>query len=251
MQSEGDHIFLKGKTIISTYPKKIPDVLADSLESLGAKVLSLPMIQISPIPFSLEKNIEQYNWIVFTSKNAIPPFFKKIQLSNQNKIAVIGKGTADELSKHEYQASFIGSGKSGEDFAEELVQLVPEGESILLVLGQLAPNTIQQKLSSKNSVDRIDVYNTEMPDSIQSEHLQRIEKDDYDLIIVSSPSAIINLSSALKNGVKELRLISIGKTTSAAIRKLGIEPLAEAKESSYQGLADITIEYLKNQNTRR
>lgn len=245
MDREENQDTLKGKTIICTYPKKNQDILSDTLKQLGAIVLSMPMINISSLPFSLKNDIRYYNWIVFTSKNAIPFFFDKVKPVAKNKIAVIGQSTANELVKYDLKADFIGSGKSGIDFAEEFSVISNTENNILLVQGSLAPGTLLAKLSLENSVERIDVYKTTKPTEIDDRLLKIIVEDLYDVIIISSPSAIINLHSVLKGNKTDLRLISIGKTTTEAIRELGIVPVAEASESSYKGLADITIEYLK------
>ena len=244
MNTPQESDILQNKIIICTYPKREPDDFFKMISSLSAKVLYMPMIEITPISFKLKNKIESYNWLVFTSKNAIPVFLKDQVISSKNKIATIGESTAKELLQLGYQVDYIGSGKSGNDFANELFELIKPNESVLLVLGKLAPNTLLKKLSANNSVDRIDVYQTSKPKHIDRDCLQRIENDQYDLLIVSSPSAINNLSFFIKKDVKHLRIISIGKTTSSAIRKLGIEPLAMAEESSYKKLAEKTIDYL-------
>ncbi len=244
MSTPQESDILRNKIIICTYPQKEQDDFFSVISSLSAKVLYMPMIEVSPIAFKLKNKVESYNWLVFTSKNAIPAFLKSQVISSTNKIATIGEGTAKELLQHGYHADFIGCGKSGDDFANELFNLIKPGENILLVLGTLAPNTLQNKLSANNSVERTDVYQTSIPKHIDTDCLQRIKNDQYDLLIVSSPSAINNLNIFIKKDVEKLRIISIGKTTTSAIRSLGIKPLATAEESSYKKLAEKTIEYL-------
>lgn len=243
---EADNEKLKGKTIVCTYPIRETDVFRDILSSKGAIVLSLPTIQITPLPFTLKNDVDNYDWIVFTSKNAIPYFFEKIKPTLRNKFAVIGESTAEELEKNGFKPDFIGSGKSGDDFAEEFSSKLQEEQEVLLALGSLAPGTLSAKLSLTHQVDRIDVYKTSKPAIIDNRLLVIIEEGLYDVLIVTSPSAIQNLHSVLDPKAGKLKIISIGKTTSAAIREYGYEPLSEAKESSYEGLAEATIEYLKN-----
>ncbi|MGD9929397.1 MAG: uroporphyrinogen-III synthase [Mangrovibacterium sp.] len=241
-----DTDILQGKIIICTYPKRDTDDFFEIVSQLGAEVHYLPMIEVSPFLFQLPKEIGFYQWLVFTSKNGVSAFLQEQKPTASNKLAALGEMTAAELLKNSCVADFVGSGKSGADFAEELSGTIPPGESVLLVLGNLAPDTLQHKLSANHPVDRVDVYQTSVPESIDQNLLKRIEDDAYDLLIVSSPSAIKNLYATLQRNKSGLRLISIGKTTTAAMRELGLEPLATAHETSYKALAEITIDYFRN-----
>jgi len=241
---------IQGKKIICTYPKPCPDEFSQLLEGVGAKVFFMPAIEIRPITFQLLKEACCYSWIIFTSKNGVRHFFEKCNNQRYGKIAVLGAATATELRKFNIQPAYVGAGKSGEDFAHELREVISPGESILLVLGKLAPDSIQTALSTVNSVDRIDVYQTVVPEQFDPESFKLINSNSYDLMIVTSPSAVKNLYLAFLSENIDWRIISIGKTTTAACRDLGIEPLATATESSYSGLAQTTIEYLQHLNTR-
>ncbi|MCW0482082.1 uroporphyrinogen-III synthase [Gaoshiqia sediminis] len=240
-----DTDILQGKIIICTYPKKDPDDFFEIISQLGAEVYYLPMIEVSPSLFQLQKEIGSYHWLVFTSKNGVSAFLQEQKPTNSNKMAALGEITAAELLKNGYVADFVGSGKSGADFAEELSGTIPPGNSVLLVLGNLAPDTLQRKLSANHPVDRVNVYQTIEPENIDENLLKQIEDDAYDLLIVSSPSAIKNLYATLKRNKTGLRLISIGKTTTTAMSELGLNPLVTAAESSYKALAEATISYFK------
>ncbi|RKD88206.1 uroporphyrinogen-III synthase [Mangrovibacterium diazotrophicum] len=239
---------IHGKLIICTYPQPEPDEFSVQLEKAGAKVLFMPAIEIRPLTCQLPKQLSDYNWLVFTSKNGISSFFNQYQPAANNKVAVLGEATGSELNNFSLNANYTGTGRTGADFAKELKDVIHPGESVLLVLGELAPDTIQQELQATNSVDRINIYQTVAPDHFDPECVELIESESYDLMIISSPSAIKNLYLAFREKISQWRVISIGKTTTAACRNLGIEPLTTAKDSSYKGLAETTIEYLQHQN---
>ncbi|WP_163713164.1 uroporphyrinogen-III synthase [Mangrovibacterium lignilyticum] len=237
---------IHGKIIICTYPKPEPDDFAILLEQSGATVYSMPAIEIQPCSYHLDQNVSNYQWLVFTSKNGVRSFAAELKKLDFNKIAVLGEGTAFELHKLNIEPDYIGTGRSGSDFAEELKQVFKPNESVLLLLGELAPDTIQTKLSATHLVERINVYQTKRPEVWSRECLKLIEENLYDLMIISSPSAIKNLYLALQPKNIDWRIISIGKTTTAACRELQIEPLATAKEATYIGLAETTIEFLQH-----
>ncbi|WP_423127112.1 uroporphyrinogen-III synthase [Gaoshiqia sp. Z1-71] len=238
---------LDGKIIICTYPQKTPDDFYDIISNLGAEIRYLPMIEVKALSVQLPKAISAYQWLVFTSKNAVSAFFSQYMPVRENRIAVLGEGTAKELDAFGLKADFIGSGQSAVDFVSELAAVISPGETMLLALGTLAPDTLQQRLSGQYPVDRVNVYQTVMPATVDPELFEQIEQDRYDWLVVTSPSAIKNLHACLKKTSSDLRIISIGETTTAAIRELNLEPLATAATPGYRGLAEKTIEIaLKN-----
>lgn len=244
MPTELKNDTLKGKLIISTYPEKKPDDLAEKLSLLGATVLSMPLIKVSVLPFQLENNINNYNWLVFTSKNAGESFVNQFE-NCDIKIAALGEQTAKRLEQLHLNVHFTGSGKSSVDFVNEFLPVVSENEKVLLVLGNLAPNSLQQKLSKKVHTDRVNVYQTTAAKNIDEKIFDLVQNDQYDVLIVSSPSAIKVLHQKLKVPHQPLRIISIGITTTAAMRELRIEPLATSVDPSYRGLANTTIDYFR------
>ncbi len=237
---------LKDRVIIRTYPDYEQDELDDILRSAGICVLSMPMIAVDPLRFMPKKDISDYDWLIFTSKNAVYSFFGQCTVTGTHRIAALGPGTAAALTRVGHPPDFTGTGKSAIHFSEELRQAILPGEHLLLALGTLAPDTLETTLSTSHPVERVNVYQTGMPKLVDRDLLMRVEKDQYDLLIVSSPSAIRNLWTLLSGNKENLRIISIGQTTTAAIRDFHIEPVATAMKPGYQGLAEITINYLLN-----
>lgn len=236
---------LKGRVVICTYPEKEQDELVAMLTSEGATVLSMPVIEISSLPFQLEKNINEYDWLIFTSKNAVQPFSNSYP-DVTCKIAALGEQTAQKLEQFQLQPTFVGSGRSAHDFVDEFLPELQNNESVLVILGNLAPDTLQQKLETKAQVDRVNVYQTNPASTIAPDVLERIEKDEYDALLVTSPSAVRALIHKLKTAPAQLRFISIGTTTTAEIRKHQAEPLATATDPSYKGLAQTTIRFYQS-----
>lgn len=244
---EGNDI-LKDKVIICTYPKKEQDELIEILSNHGATVHSMPVIEICPLPFQLKKNINKYNWLIFTSKNAVQPFADRYPTTTC-KIAALGKKTADKLNQHQLMPDFVGTGKSADDFADEFIDQIQRNEKILLILGDLASTTLQQKLGEKAQIDRINIYQTRACPEVNKKFAELVDNDQYNALIVTSPSAVQTIANEAKQ-VTSLRFISIGKTTSSAIKAFNIEPLATSNQSSYKGLAETTINYFKNKKLK-
>ena len=72
---------LKNKTIISTRPFKGNDPLINLLQAEGVSCLSMPLIKVEKNVLnneeeSLLNNLDQFNWIVFTSANGVRFFME-------------------------------------------------------------------------------------------------------------------------------------------------------------------------------
>lgn len=242
MSTEHEKDILKDKVLICTYPEKEHDELAKTIIANGASVISMPLIEISPLPFQLPKDISTYDWIVFTSKNAVEPFAAKYPVMT-NKVAALGEKTAEKLIKLHYQPAFTGSGKSATDFGNEFKKILQPDEKVLLVLGNLAPDTLTNLLGQYVQIDRVNVYQTTGVQFVNKNVLNKIKNDQYDALVITSPSAYYELRKHLPESSSPLKIFSIGKTTTAALQKDEIEPLATSKEASYKGLANTIIEY--------
>ena len=196
---------LKDKVIISTRPVDIHDDLPELLTKAGASVVSLPMIQIEQTQLSATEEqslqtLDQYQWIIFTSKNGVVSFFKQMietlgntTLPTDLKIAVIGKNTAAELDYYGYAPYFTANENSSDGLLKELKEKHNlQNQNILLALGNLAGDKLETELSKANSVTRINTYQTVKPLAADSKILDAISTEKYDLIVFTSPSTFNN-----------------------------------------------------------
>src|SRR5262249_5994361 len=98
---------LRGKTILVTRTKAQSESITTQLECLGATVIHCPTIEIVP-PTSwtqLDSAISclhEYDWLVFTSSNAVRYFFARVSVSRttesigsgSQRVCAIGPATA-------------------------------------------------------------------------------------------------------------------------------------------------------------
>ncbi|MBK5203100.1 MAG: uroporphyrinogen-III synthase [Prolixibacteraceae bacterium] len=229
------------KIIICTFPERKDHNFLDFFPKGEVKIINLPLIETKAINFKFPSPVEQYNRIIFTSKNAVEPFFNKAGKTS-NKIAAIGKGTAEKLKECGYNPDFTGKGISTIYFLKELNKILPPDQKILLALGNLAPDTLQQNLSVKHFVERVNVYKTQRTKDIDLSVIKRINENKYDVILVSSPSAVNHLFSLIS--IKKLRLISIGETTTKTIKEYNNKPVATATVPGYSELTQAALTFL-------
>ena len=243
---------LCNKVLISTQPSESFPEFEKALHNSGAIVLNLPMISVSEATISenekdLIQNINNFNWLVFTSKNGVKYLLKKYFELTDNKVlpknsktAVIGKKTANELIKNGITPTYISESNLAEIFSKELKEKVIEANSnILLLLGNLAGDLIEKTLKNHVITTRINCYENSIPKTLDLEIIKKINSDKYDLIIFTSSSCFSNFAETLKNHniqIQNLRVASIGKSTTKTMKEYGVKPMFTAKQSNIEGI---------------
>jgi uroporphyrinogen-III synthase len=247
---------LQDKVYISTRPLNQSAELEELLQTAGAQLLKMPTIEIQPAHWTSEMNaviaqIGNYDWILFTSANGVKYFFlqlqqltKSFELPQTLKIATVGKQTAIELEEYGQKAHFISPGNSSEDLANSLLQVMQAEDKVLLSVGSLARETLELKLREHVTCSRLDVYHTVIPKYFDEKIIEKIGTDQYDQIIVTSPSAFVNLLTVLEGKVDfgRLRFTSIGKTTTSEIIKHHLTPTIQALMASSEGIFKAIVE---------
>jgi len=254
---------LENKIFISTRPADQSTELESLLTEESATLISMPTIEIRPLPLDefswLQlKNLESFNWIVFTSPNGLKFFFARLfdlqnnyGLPSHLKIGVVGKKTAAHLECYGTSAEFINLGNTAEDFSADFFHRVNLGERVLFPIGNLARSVIEDKISIKAICTRVLFYETVMPREINNEAISLIINNRYDMIILTSPSGCINLLQLVseKMDSSTLRLVCIGQTTAAEVIRSGIEPLITAGLANSQGISSAIINYFQKKTT--
>jgi uroporphyrinogen-III synthase len=257
---------LQNKLFISTRPAGTSDELSRLLNEAGATILEFPLIEIKPSNLSNEEKsyftrIEEFQWLILTSPNGVHYFFeilKKVK-GNQHlpetlQVAVIGKKTQKTLAKFGYSAAFVNPGSTAEDFAEPFSSHIKASGTkpkVILPLGNLARTVIQYHLEKLADCTRINVYLTEMPETMNTDIADRIENEKYDMLIFTSPSGIQNFMKLFPELViQKIRMACIGKTTANAALEKGFRPLVVAQNSSSAGIVESILNYYISKNIK-
>lgn len=133
-----------GPRVGITATKALQDKLKKGLDNMGMDAVTVcnmeleKTAQVEMLRKELH-DLQGYQWIVFTSQNAVSLFFEEIkgegidirQLGNI-KFAALGSGTAGKLRQYGILADFIPSIYAVQVFADEFVQIVTEGEKVLI-----------------------------------------------------------------------------------------------------------------------
>ncbi len=221
---------LQGQTIVFTGQPRSNEALLE-VERLGGKVKVFPLIQTQEVLSSQDliflRMLSTYDWVIFTSQNAVSYFLQKlnrynIQMEDINmNIAVVGTSTAQALEEVGLNVSFVPTIFSADVFVLQFSKVLKPKETCLFVKGSLAKATIKDGLSQH--VDEWTVYET-LPNLDNSIRLSTyIEQHPNVYIAFASPSAvkIFAREIASKRGWNTLQIAAIGHVTATTLKNYG------------------------------
>lgn len=253
---------LFGKRIIVTRSRSQASELTKQLQVLGADVIEMPSIDISPVDDfavidSEIKDIQKYSWLIFTSVNGVDIFFSRlfalgfdVRKLHHLKIAVIGSETGIRLRTHGLVPDLQPFRFTSEGTVEAFKQLKKDytGETILLPSSEIARDLIPAELRAMGAeVTTIAVYKNNLPD-ISDAEIQRIFSKPVDLVTFTSSSTVSNYVTLMKRAGQEglittIQGASIGPVTSSTANDNHIPLALEAEVSTIEGLVNAIQDY--------
>ena len=211
------------------------------LEVMGFDVKIIPTIKI------VEKNLDileekfkdfSYDYLVFTSKNAVKIFFDNL-IENHDirdigkvKIVAIGEKTKKEIEKYNLKVDIVPSNFVGENLLDEMGKYVKKDDKIFFPHSNLSRKKIIDGLDNIGILDEVEIY-----DNIKEEKLDR--DFDFDEIIFTSSSCVNNFVEIYgKEALNNKKIYSIGQITTKTIENHGLEVYKESKKQSMDFLME-------------
>ena len=246
---------LFGKRIVVTRATQQAPILSEKLRELGADAIEMPATQIArldlgPLRNSIDR-IADYDWLIFTSQNAVAIFWEQLLGRGKDsralaglKIAAVGPATAGALLEHGITVDVIPQ----RFVAEGLLETIRErddvsGSTVLYITAEGARDVLPAGLREMGAeLAIIEAYRT-IPDGEGAATLARaIEAGKVDLATFTSASAVRGYIDAVGEDLAlKVPAASIGPQTSDALREAGIEVEAEAEESTIDGLVSAVL----------
>ncbi|WP_457574133.1 uroporphyrinogen-III C-methyltransferase [Desulfolithobacter sp.] len=219
---------LFGKQVVVTRTREQASELVALLEENGADCLEYSTIHIEPVEDTSAVDtalgeIHTYDWLLFTSINAVTWFFKRLfelEMDARDlrcRIAVVGRTTADELQRYGIHADLLPEKFTGEGLAEALIQEGVQGTRILLPRALKAREVLPEKLTAAGAeVQVAPVYQNVPPKGRKEELREQLQSGMIDLITFTSSSTVRNfLTMVDARDEKELHRLMDGVTIAA------------------------------------
>jgi uroporphyrinogen III methyltransferase/synthase len=243
---------LFGRRIVVTRAAVQAPLLTEKLRELGADVIEMPAtrvvrLDLSPLRDAIAR-ISEYQWIIFTSQNAVAIFWEQLLGGGLDaralagvSIAAVGPATAGALLEHGIVVDVVPERFVAESLLERLRERDDvAGSLVLYVTAEGAREILPDGLEELGAtVERIDAYRS-IVDGTGAKRLRRaLEQGNVDLVTFTSASSVRGYVETVGEELsRRAPAASIGPATSEAITAAGIDLKLEAKESTIDGLVE-------------
>ena len=246
---------LFGKRILVTRARAQASEFANFLEANGAEVIQFPTIYIQPLPIHKKHlyDVESYDWIIFTSVNAVEIFYshlryvgKDARAFSSSKICAVGPKTVEALNHIGIHPDFVPSHSRGSAVAAEIAEVFDK--KILLPRAEIATSDLPKGLRRKGAyVDDVPLYDTV---KVANENRDEIEADllngRIDLVTFTSSSTVTNFLEMFPAHepavlLAEVKVAVIGPTTQKTAVANGVKVDVLAREASVESLVEAII----------
>ncbi len=246
---------LFGKRILVTRARAQASEFADMLEENGAEVIQFPTIEIYPLEGHCSDipSPKEYDWVIFTSVNAVEIYYQHIQdkgldtrAFGSSKICAVGPKTVAALNTIGINPDFIPSRSQASVIATEIDDV--DGKKILLPRAKIAGADLPDALHHKGAVvDDLPIYDTV---KVRNDYNDVLEKDlldgKIDVVTFTSSSTVTNFVEMFphhtaKDLLSKVRVAVIGPSTKATAEEHGVHVDLVAKEATIESLAEAII----------
>ncbi len=251
---------LKDKIILVT---KSASECKNSLQKLideGAELIYFPTIKIIPVYtheniIELIDNIREFEYIIFTSANAVDIFSEIIEKYNldlsRTKIAVVGKATAEACRTRGLYIHLIPEEFNARGLIKKFSEIGINNQKILIPGSLLSREELKLGLTELGAdVKTLLIYDVVTNDlnELKNEY-QIITSKKPDILIFTSPSSfenyikLVNIND-MRNYFNNTVVCAIGPTTEFEIRSYDVNVNIVPEMYTLEGVADAIIKYL-------
>ncbi|MYK93648.1 uroporphyrinogen-III synthase, partial [Candidatus Poribacteria bacterium] len=198
----------------------------------------------------------KYDWVIYTSVNAIQIFHERLRENGRDvrafggtKICAVGPKTVEALNAIGIQPDFVPARARGSAIAAEMENV--SGKKILLPRAKIAMSDLPDGLRERGAhVDDIPLYDTLKVASDGDKGRDEIETDllngRIDLVTFTSSSTVNNFLEMFRGHTPEtlladVQIAAIGPETQKTAIKHGMQVDMVAKKATIESLAEAII----------
>jgi uroporphyrinogen III methyltransferase/synthase len=256
---------LFGKRILVTRPREQAAEFVDLLESLGAQAIEAPLVRIMPPDDygPLDEacaTIERFDWVVFSSGNAVDAFMRRLLGSSRDlralggvKLCAVGPSTAEHLARLGLKVDLVPPEYRAESLAHALAESGNvRGLKIFLPHADIGREVVAEELRKLGA----DVTEAVAYKTVVAEADRDGDPDIYRMLLERRIDVVTFTSaSAVRSFVKLLGaepaadllgtvvVASIGPVTAEAAAQYQIKSTIIPTEFTIPALVDAIVEY--------
>lgn len=250
---------LWGKRIVVTRARSQASILAEKIEDLGGEAIEFPSIEIKKETdlSHLDKallTINHYNWIIFTSVNAVDIFFEemlhlKLDIRDLKgcELCAIGPATRQRLEERGLRVKVVPDEYRAEGILKDLEKVVNPGQWVLLPRARGARGILPESLRRWGAhVNEVHLYESVPAEHIGKAALDRVLNGDMDYLTFTSSSTVHNFvkivgSEYIPRINARTRVACIGPVTAETAVALGFNVRVMADEYTIDGLLEAIL----------
>jgi uroporphyrinogen III methyltransferase/synthase len=264
---------LFGKRILVTRPREHAAELSDLLEGLGAQAIEAPLIRIMPPEdyTALDEacaTIDRFDWVVFTSGNAVDAFMKRLLKTARDlralggvRLCAVGPATAERLARHGLKVDLMPEEYRAETLAQALAASGDVRDlKIFLPRADIGREVVAQELRKHGAeVTEAVAYRTVLADAEREG-----EPDIYHMLLERRIDVVTFTSaSAVRSFVKVMGaepaadllgttvVASIGPVTAEAAAQCNIKTTIMPAQYTIPALVDAIVEHFAESEKAR
>ena len=260
---------LYGWKVLVPRTKEQAGAMSERLRAYGAIPVEVPTIAVEPprTPAQMERAIKglvtgRYEWIVFTSTNAVRAVREKFDEFGLDarafagvKIACVGETTAAAVRAYGIEPELT---PSEEQSSEGLLADFPPYDSVLdpidrvlLPRADIATETLAAGLRERGwEIDDVTAYRTVRAAPPAAEIRDAIKSGGFDAVCFTSSSTVRNLVGIAGKPHARTVVACIGPQTAATASEFGLRPAVEPEMAQVPALVDALAAYAVAQRER-
>jgi uroporphyrinogen III methyltransferase/synthase len=253
---------LYGWKVLVPRTKEQAGAMSTRLAGYGAVPVEVPTIAVEPprTPTQMERAIKglvtgRYEWIVFTSTNAVRAVREKFEEFGLDarafagvKIACVGEATADAVRAFGINAELL---PSGEQSSEGLLADFPPYDEVLdpidrvlLPRADIATETLAAGLRELGwEIDDVTAYRTVRAAPPAAEIRDAIKSGGFQAVCFTSSSTVRNLVGIAGKPHARTVVACIGPQTAATAREFGLRVDVQPEHATVPALIDALAEF--------
>ena len=242
---------LQGLRIVVTRAAHQAEELARPLRELGAEAILLPVIAIAPPenpePLRTAIQSDAYDWIIFTSANAVNVFAAELHAAGcvcRARIATIGSATREAAEASGFRVELVPEQYIAESLVDAFAAEDLSTCRLLVPSAAVTRDVVARALRARGAqVNVVAAYRNVLPLEA-AEQARGVFQHPYpDWVSFASSSAVTNLVHLVGTDMlREINLASIGPATSETVRSRGLTVAAEAQVHTVPGLVNAIVE---------
>jgi uroporphyrinogen III methyltransferase/synthase len=251
---------LYGWRVLVPRTKDQAGVMSDRLAVHGATAEEVPTIAVEPprSPTQMERAVKglvdgRYQWVVFTSTNAVRAVWEKFaefgldaRAFSGVKIACVGAATAEKVRAFGIVPDLVPTGPEQESSSEGLLAIFPPHDDILdpvdrvlLPRADIATETLAAGLRDRGwEIDDVTAYRTVRAAPPPAPIREAIKTGGFDAVCFTSSSTVRNLVGIAGKPHARTIVACIGPQTAETAREFGLRVDVQPEEARVPALVD-------------